>query len=123
MNNFTKNLHLERLKHTPVDIINYGTLDSVVETVLNVHAPIKEKYDRANDRPFMAKTLRKAIMLRSSLRNKYNKNKTEENERTFKKQRNWCVQVLRNIKSNYTFFIRNNFISVLVLDSLKFKKL
>ena len=58
MNNFTKNLHLERLKHTPVDIINYGSLDSVVETVLNVHAPIKEKYDRANDRPFMAKPLR-----------------------------------------------------------------
>ena len=27
--------------------------------------------------------LRKAIMLRSSLRNKYYKNKTEENERTF----------------------------------------
>ena len=40
-------------------------------------------------------------MLQSKLRNRYNKNRTEENERAFKKQRNWCVKLLRKTKCNY----------------------
>ena len=36
----------------------------------NKHAPTKRKYVRANEAPFMAKELHKAIMKRSSLRNK-----------------------------------------------------
>ena len=39
--------------------------------------------------------LRKAIMLRSSLRNKYNKNKTEENERTFRPKSNVALFMRR----------------------------
>ena len=38
---------------------------------LNEHAPIKEKYVRANNPPFMNKTLSKAVMTRSRLRNRY----------------------------------------------------
>ena len=38
---------------------------------LDEHAPIKQKVVRANDKPYMTKALRKAIMLRSSLKNKY----------------------------------------------------
>ena len=40
-------------------------------------------------------------MLRSKLRNRCNKNRTEENERGFKKQRNLCVKLLRKTKCNY----------------------
>ena len=54
--------------------------------MLNDHAPIKQKYIRANDGPFMTKTLRKAIMLPSRLRNKYNKKRNPVNWNAFKKQ-------------------------------------
>ena len=41
---------------------------------LNMHAPMREKYVRANNAPFVSKALSKAIMSRSRLRNKYLKN-------------------------------------------------
>ena len=41
--------------------------------VLNIHAPIKEKHVRCNQSPFMSKQLRKAIMTRTCLLNKYRK--------------------------------------------------
>ena len=47
--------------------------------MLNTSAPIKRKLLRANHVPYMTKALRKAIMKRSELENKYVKNKTNEN--------------------------------------------
>ena len=49
----------------------------------------------------MGKVLRKAIMVRSKLKNKYNKNRTEENWDSYKKQRNFCVNLLRKNKTYY----------------------
>ncbi len=60
--------------------------------VLNEQAPVKKKSIRANDGPFMTKALRKEHMHRTRLRNKCNKNRTEENLKAFKKQRNKCVK-------------------------------
>ena len=80
---------------------DYSAFESVVETVLNRHAPLKKKYVRANDGPFMTKALRKAIMLRTQLRNKYNKERTQSNLNTFRKQRNKCVKLLRKAKFEY----------------------
>ena len=56
---------------------------------MNAHAPIKRKLIRANHVPDMTKALRKAIMKRSELENKYVKNKTNENLKSYKKQRNF----------------------------------
>ena len=50
----------------------------------------------------MTKELYKAIMMRSRLRNKFMKFKTAESKNAYKKQRNYCVSVLRStIKSFY----------------------
>ena len=49
--------------------------DTFLKT-LNRHAPIKKKFVRANDVPYMTKALRKAIMKRSELESKYLKNKS-----------------------------------------------
>ena len=46
---------------------------------------------RANNAPYMNKTLNKVIMARSRLRNKFNINPTNYNEVRFKKQRNFYV--------------------------------
>ena len=74
---------------------------NVFLSVLNKHAPIKYKYIRANNSSYMTKSLRKEIMLRSRLRNKFLKTKTEESKQLYNKQRNLCVTLLRKAKRNY----------------------
>ena len=39
--------------------------------ILDKYAPLKKKYLRANHATFLTKELRKAIMIRSKLRNKF----------------------------------------------------
>ena len=49
----------------------------------------------------MNKILSKAMMHRTRFRNKYLRNKTDENKRTYTKQRNYCVSLLRKSKREY----------------------
>ena len=49
----------------------------------------------------MTKELRKAIMKRSQVRNRYNKNQNYENLYLYKKQRNFCVSLSRKTERNY----------------------
>ena len=49
----------------------------------------------------MTKSLRKAIMLRSRLKNNFNKQRSDENWDNYKKQRNFCVKLLRQTKEKY----------------------
>ena len=74
---------------------------SLLMRILNKHAPLKTKYIRANEQPFMTKELRKEHMKRTMLLNKYRKNKSEVNERAYKKQRNLCVNLLKKVKTSY----------------------
>ena len=67
--------------------------------VFNIHAPIKKRYIRANQGQFTNKTLQKAVMTRSRLRNRFLKNKTHSNETVYKKQRNYCQSFERKKKS------------------------
>ena len=49
----------------------------------------------------MTKSLRKAIMLRSQLKRKFNNNKSEVNSKKYKQQRNYCVKLLLKTKMEY----------------------
>ena len=69
--------------------------------IFNKHAPLKSKILRANDNPFMTKELRKAIMVRSRLRNKLNKKQTYSSKIAYKRQRNFCTSLLRKTKKEY----------------------
>ena len=51
------------------------------------HAPAKKKVVRANDKPYMTKALRHAIMRRSALKTRFFKDKNDENLKAFKKQK------------------------------------
>ena len=79
----------------------YSDFQSTFTRVLHNHAPIKKKILRFNNSPFMTKTLRKAIMHRSKLKNIYNKKRTNDNWANYKKQRNFCVNLLRKTKTDY----------------------
>ena len=69
--------------------------------VLDKHAPMKKRYIRTNDSPFMNRTLRKAFMLRSRLKNRYNKNRSADNWDAFRRQRNFCVKLSRKVKRDF----------------------
>ena len=49
----------------------------------------------------MNKTLSKAFMERSKLKNRYNKYPTKANKIIYNKQRNFCVHLLRKEKKKY----------------------
>ena len=84
-----------------VDVSNYEAFETAFKKVVSRHAPLKKKYVRANDAPFMTKALWKAVMLRSRLRNKYNQNKVAENWNNFHRQRNLCFKLFRQKKKRY----------------------
>ena len=69
--------------------------------IFDKHAPIKYKYLRANDGPFMTKILRKEVILRSKLRNIYNKEKSDESNKAYKRQRNLCTKLVRKAKKDF----------------------
>ena len=83
---------------------------------LNRHAPLKKRYLRANNAPFMNKTLAKAIMVRSRIRNKYLKLKTCESRDAYKKQCNLCMTLLWETKKIFYENLNPNLIS----DNKKF---
>ena len=56
---------------------------------------------RFNNNVFITKELRKEIMKRSKLRNKFNGNRNHENWCNFKFQRNYYVNLLRKAKKQY----------------------
>ena len=60
------------------DVSNYESFENIFLTNFDRHAPVKKKLVRANHVPYMTKTLRKAIMRRSQLQNKYYKNTSNE---------------------------------------------
>ena len=61
-----------------IKTVYYSQFHEIFLKTLDAIAQIKKKILCFNRNPFMSKALRKAIMVRSKLKNKYNKNRTEE---------------------------------------------
>ena len=81
-------------------------------------APLKKKYVRANQALFMNKELKKAVMVRSKLRNKFLKSRSEEDRKVYNKQRNMCVKLLKKTKRIYF----SHLYTKRVIDNKKFWK-
>ena len=87
---------------------NYDNLVDTFIEIVDKHAPLKTKFLRGNEAPFMNKELRKAIYTRSRLKNKWNKNPTLENRAKYKKQRNKCVSLRKKaIKTHFHNITQN----------------
>ena len=78
--------------------MNYSTFQNIFSPSFNTHAPVKKKVQRFHNNRFMTKQWREAIMRRSRLKNIYNKTRSPENWDNNKKQRNFCVDLLRKTK-------------------------
>ena len=91
---------LDKLSIIGEDII-YELFEMIFIYLLDTHAPMKTKYIRANNAPFMNKVLSKAVMTRSRLRNKYLKCPSNDNKMNYKKQRNYCTSLFRKEKKTF----------------------
>ena len=80
---------------------SFSNFINTCNTVLDKQLPKKGKYVRGNQWLFMNKTLSKVIMLRTNLRNKFLKNRSNGNKTNYVKQRNHCVSLLRKTKREY----------------------
>ena len=80
------------------NVLNYESLELCLMSILNKHAPLKQKTIRGNDKPFISKTIHKAIFQRSKLKNKYNKTGQQSDWISFKKQRNFVCALIKKEK-------------------------
>ena len=120
--NFRNDLFRSELEN---ELSNYGInnteYDIFLGTFLNIlgkWAPMKKKYLRANHATFMTKEVRKAIMMRSKLRNKFLQDKNEKSRNDYRKQRNLRVALVRRVKQQYFSSLDLN----LIADNKKFWK-
>ena len=87
---------LEQIRALDID-----SFKNVFITTWNSHAPVKKLVVRGNNAPFMNRTLSKAFMHRSKLKNRYHKFPTEANKTSYKQMRNVCVNLLKKEKKKY----------------------
>ena len=85
------------MKNQPV--VDYDTFENIFLQTLEKHAPQKSKVVRANSKPYVTKEMRKAIMLRSQLRNKMHI--SHEHRLAFKHQKNYCNRLYKREKKKY----------------------
>ena len=111
---FNKQSFLKELSNAPLIVnkqdpdIMYNELVENFSKIVNRHAPLKHKMTRGNIADFMTKELRKAIMLRSRLKNIFNKHRSNENWKNYKMQRNLCNSMKRKAKAAYFRKLSNN---------------
>ena len=86
--------------------LNYEIFQEVLISLLNQFAPLKTRYLRANNKPHVTKTLRKAIMKRSRLKNIANKTKNPKDQANYRTQRNLVCNM--NKKAREFFLNRND---------------
>ena len=86
----------ESLREIP--IISYKSINTISEVVLEKYAPVKSKVLRGNEKMHMNKELRKAIMVRSKLKNVADTTNDPIDILRYKKQRNICVHLNRKSK-------------------------
>ena len=95
---FMKNLEKNLTKFEQYDNIPSNLFNETVNIILEKDTPTKKKYVRANQAPFITKTLSKEIKKRSRLRNKFLNAKSDIDRKVYNKQCNYIVSLLRNKK-------------------------
>ena len=81
--------------------LEFDVFKAVLNEAIQKHAPINQRYVRANQAPFINKTINKEIMKRSRLRNKFLNTKSDIDRKAYNKQRNLCVSLIRREKKNF----------------------
>ena len=95
---FLSDLSCTLTKTNPKNLNEFGTMFA---STLDKHAPHKLVRVRGNNKPHLNKTLRKAMMQRTRLKNIANETGHEDDLKRFRKQRNLVVKLNRDAKRNF----------------------
>ena len=68
---------------------------------IDKYAPLKKKFVRGNQAPFMNREFQKAIYTKTRLKNKYWRDPSRENELAYNRQKNLCASIRRKGITNY----------------------
>ena len=74
--------------------LEFDLFKAALNEAIQRHAPIKQRYVRANQAPFINKTINKEIMKSSQLRNKFLNTKSDIDRKAYNKQHNLCVSLI-----------------------------
>ena len=80
---------------------SYDEFESAFITALEKYAPKKKKWLRENNKPHIRKPLCQALMKRCKLKNKANKTKLLIEIRSYKKKKNYVVNLIKSEKYEY----------------------
>ena len=78
-------------KYSHKSNLEFEIFKNEADHIFEKHAPIKKRYIRANQAPFIDKTISKHIMKRSRLRNKFLNTKSDIDRKAYNAQRNLCT--------------------------------
>ena len=81
--------------------LEFDRFKTALDEAIQRHAPIKKRYVRANQASFINKKINKEIMKRSRARNKFLNKKSDIDRKTYNKQLNLCVSLIRSEKKNF----------------------
>ena len=95
---FLTELSFNLAKESPGSIESFTEL---FDKTINEYAPFKTVVIRGNNKPHMSKTLRRAIMLRTRLKNRSVKTRNEADLRSYRQQRNLVVNLNKRAKREY----------------------
>ena len=102
--NFSNESFKSLISYKNGNLQDHNVLDSFLDIskyALDKTALLKQKYIRANNSPFMNKTISRKIMKRTRMRNKFLRERTEANRMAYNIQRNYCVSLIRKTKRDY----------------------
>ena len=77
--NFDNKKFKKELQKQLPSVSDFESFQFAFKVILNQFVSLKQKRIQNNNQPFMTKTLRKAIMKRSKLKNKFNEERNIEN--------------------------------------------
>ena len=97
---FNNDTFREELGKATILCNDYDDFETKYLKILDKHAPMKKKTIRANHAPFMSKGLRKSIMKRTQLANKYHKSRSEQDFDNFRKQKNFVNRLSKRENNN-----------------------
>ena len=97
--NFDNEKFEEEIKKRLSSVLDFESFHLAFKTTLDRFAPSKQKVVRNNNQPFMTKVLRKGIMKRSKLKNKFNNERNTKTWSNYKQQRNYYSNLLKESKT------------------------
>ena len=81
--------------------LEFDIFKGVLNETIQKHAPIKQRHVRANQAPFINKTINKEITKMSQLRNKFLNTKSDIDRKAYNKHRHLWVSLIGREKKNF----------------------